>query len=146
MSEVQDDSQKPKDENLKDENLKDEKPKDEIPKDKKPKDENLKDENYDKVLERRIVRKSIIDRANIGNAAIAGFDYKYLNSSPAAFNFAIAVYFIAYMIFEIPASLMTKILGFPIWIPIIMFCWAAASMSQAACTNVVQLGIVRFLL
>ncbi|CAG8802491.1 16199_t:CDS:2, partial [Racocetra persica] len=161
MSEVQDDSQKPKDENLKDENLKDEKPKDEITKDEKPKDENLKDENYDKILERRIVRKcdfymlpvltvlyllGIIDRANIGNAAIAGFDYKYLNTSPAAFNFAIAVYFIAYMIFEIPASLMTKILGFPIWIPIIMFCWAAASMSQAACTNVVQLGIVRFLL
>ncbi|CAG8507308.1 36791_t:CDS:2 [Racocetra persica] len=33
-----------------------------------------------------------------------------------------------------------------VWLPILMVCWAATSMSQAACTTVIQLGIVRFLL
>ncbi|CAG8750209.1 24532_t:CDS:2, partial [Cetraspora pellucida] len=33
-----------------------------------------------------------------------------------------------------------------VWLPILMVCWAATSMSQAACTTVIQLGIARFLL
>ncbi|CAG8767430.1 18870_t:CDS:2, partial [Dentiscutata erythropus] len=116
---------------------------------------------YDKVLEKRVVRKAdfymlpvlttvyllgIIDRSNVGNAGIAGFDYKYLNTTPTLYNFAVATYFISYMIFEIPASLVTKILGFQVWLPIIMVCWAIAAACQAAVTNVYQLFIVRFLL
>ncbi|CAG8531700.1 16831_t:CDS:2, partial [Gigaspora rosea] len=103
--------------------------------------------SYDKTLERRIVRKcdfyllpiltvvyllGVIDRTNVGNAVIAGFDYKFLNTTPELYNFAIAIYFISYMIFEIPASFVTKILGFQVWLPIIMICWAVAAMAQAA--------------
>ncbi|RIB29808.1 major facilitator superfamily domain-containing protein, partial [Gigaspora rosea] len=117
--------------------------------------------SYDKTLERRIVRKcdfyllpiltvvyllGVIDRTNVGNAVIAGFDYKFLNTTPELYNFAIAIYFISYMIFEIPASFVTKILGFQVWLPIIMICWAVAAMAQAACTTVYHLIIVRFFL
>ncbi|RIB05643.1 major facilitator superfamily domain-containing protein [Gigaspora rosea] len=117
--------------------------------------------SYDKALERRVVRKcdiymlpiltmvyllGVLDRNNVGNAAIAGFDYKYLHTTPELYNFAVAIYFISYMIFEIPSNLVTKILGFHIWLPIIMVCWAVISMSQAVCTNVPHLIIIRFLL
>ncbi|RIB06978.1 major facilitator superfamily domain-containing protein [Gigaspora rosea] len=37
-------------------------------------------------------------------------------------------------------------LGFHVWIPIIMVVWAGISMSQAAVSSAVQLGIVRFFL
>ncbi|CAG8821180.1 26769_t:CDS:2, partial [Racocetra persica] len=113
------------------------------------------DATHYKVLERRIVRKSIlttiyllgiVDRINIGNARIAGYDYKYLNSTPSEYNLAVAMYFVSYMIFEIPSNFVTKVLGFQVWMPIIMVCWAVASMSQAACKSALQLGITRFLL
>ncbi|CAG8548885.1 16552_t:CDS:2 [Cetraspora pellucida] len=99
---------------------------------------------HDKVLERRVVRKC--DFYMLRNATIAGFDYKYLNSTPSEYNLAIAIYFASYMAFEIPSNFVTKVLGFQVWMPIIMLCWAAASMSQAACKSALQLGITRFFL
>ncbi|CAG8850997.1 27145_t:CDS:2, partial [Racocetra persica] len=109
-----------------------------------------------KTLERRVVRKcdlyvlpilamtyllGIVDLSNIGNAIVAGYDYNYLKTTPFYFTLAISAHFIGYMIFEIPSNWVTRILGFHVWMPIIMVCWTAMSMSQAACTTVVQLGI-----
>ncbi|CAG8635067.1 21847_t:CDS:2 [Cetraspora pellucida] len=120
----------------------------------------LENENY-KMLEKRIVRKcdiyllpilaityllGVVDLSNIGNAIVAGFDYNYLKTTPFLFTLAISAHFLSYIIFEIPSNWVTRILGFHIWMPILMVCWAAMSMCQAACTTAIQLGIVRFLL
>ncbi|CAG8453119.1 6557_t:CDS:2 [Dentiscutata heterogama] len=75
-----------------------------------------------KILERRIVRKCDL------------------------YMLPVSAQFMGYIIFDVPSTLVTNILGFHVWIPILMVCWAVTSMSQAACTNVIQLGIVRFLL
>ncbi|RIB27191.1 major facilitator superfamily domain-containing protein [Gigaspora rosea] len=114
-----------------------------------------------KTLERRIVRKcdiyvlpllciayllSVIDLNNVGNATVAGYNYKYFNTTPLAFTLAVSAHFFGYMIFEIPSTLVTNILGFHVWLPILMVGWSITSATQAACTNVTQLGIVRFLL
>ncbi|CAG8754031.1 7319_t:CDS:2, partial [Dentiscutata erythropus] len=55
-------------------------------------------------------------------------------------------HFIGFIIFEIPSNLVTDILGLHVWLPILMICWSITSMTQAACTTVVQLGFVRFLI
>ncbi|CAG8456984.1 8297_t:CDS:2 [Dentiscutata erythropus] len=76
-------------------------------------------------------------------------NYKALErriTTPYAFTLAVSAQFMGYIIFDIPSTMVTNILGFNVWIPIMMVCWAVTSMSQAACTNVIQLGIVRFLL
>ncbi|KAF0530783.1 major facilitator superfamily domain-containing protein [Gigaspora margarita] len=114
-----------------------------------------------KTLERRIVRKcdiyvlpllsiayllSVIDLDNVGNATVAGYNYMYFNTTPFAFTLAVSAHFFGYMIFEIPSSLVTNILGFHVWLPILMVGWSISSAVQAACTNVTQLGFVRFLL
>ncbi|CAG8456531.1 242_t:CDS:2 [Scutellospora calospora] len=83
----------------------------------------------------------VIDLTCVGNAAIAGFDYKYLQSTPLEYTLAISTYYLGYLIFEIPSTLVSKILGLQVWLPIMMICWAAVSMSQAWCTNAIQLGI-----
>ncbi|RIB03009.1 major facilitator superfamily domain-containing protein [Gigaspora rosea] len=114
-----------------------------------------------KVMEKRVLRKfdifilplctllylfMLVDRSNISNAIAAGFTDQYLQSSSIGFNVAVSAHLIGYVLFEIPSSLVSKVLGFHVWIPIIMVIWAGISMSQAAVTTAVQLGIVRFLL
>lgn len=47
---------------------------------------------------------SFLDRTNIGNAKIDGLT-KDLHVSPAAYNTALALYFIAYVSFEVPANI-----------------------------------------
>ncbi|CAG8704483.1 13630_t:CDS:2, partial [Racocetra persica] len=101
-------------------------------------------DNFNKSLERKIVWK--YDIYLLRNAVVAGFDAKYLNTNPIDFNWAVASLLVSYLIFEIPSNLVNKILGFHVWIPIIMVCWGIASMCQAAVTTVIQLGIVRFIL
>ncbi|CAG8777305.1 10399_t:CDS:2, partial [Racocetra persica] len=104
----------------------------------------------DKFMEKRIIRKFdiylLLDRANIGNAIVAGFTGKYLQSTALEFNLAVSAHLFGFVFFEILSSLVSKILGFHVWIPIIMVCWGTLSMCQAAVTSSLQLGIIRFLL
>ncbi|CAG8834764.1 1068_t:CDS:2, partial [Gigaspora margarita] len=92
-----------------------------------------------KTLERRIVRKC--DIYVLRNATVAGYNYMYFNTTPLAFTLAVSAHFFGYMIFEIPSVLVTNILGFHVWLPILMVGWSISSATQAACTNVTQLGI-----
>ncbi|CAG8554826.1 12195_t:CDS:2 [Dentiscutata erythropus] len=90
--------------------------------------------------------KSMERRSNISSVLPAGFNNVYLKSSPIEFNLAVSAHLFGFVLFEILSSLVSKVLGFQVWIPIIMTIWAALSMCQAAVTTSVQLGIVRFLL
>ncbi|CAG8446175.1 2219_t:CDS:2 [Dentiscutata heterogama] len=90
--------------------------------------------------------KSMERRSNISNAIVAGFTDKYLNASSIGFNLAISAHLFGYVLFEIPSSLVSKVLGFNVWIPILMVFWGGISMTQAAVSSALQLGIVRFFL
>jgi hypothetical protein len=48
---------------------------------------------------------SFLDRTNIGNAKLDGLTTD-LHVSPPAYNTALALYFIAYVTFEVPANIM----------------------------------------
>ncbi|KAJ9632925.1 hypothetical protein H2204_007493 [Knufia peltigerae] len=63
-----------------------------------------------------------IDRSNLGNAKIAGM-YDDLELYGMKYNTALTVFFVTYVIFEIPSNVVLKILRPSIWLSIICFAW-----------------------
>ncbi|KAH9999691.1 major facilitator superfamily domain-containing protein [Russula compacta] len=91
---------------------------------------------------------AFLDRANIGNAKIYGLT-KDLHISPPAYNTALALYFIAYLIFDVPANVSRSILKRfdpRFWFPLITFACGVTSVAQGLVTNEAGLFGIRFLL
>ncbi|KAG1821238.1 MFS general substrate transporter [Suillus variegatus] len=65
---------------------------------------------------------SFLDRANVGNAKVAGMS-KDLNLIGLRYNIAAAVFFILYSFAEVPSNIALKLFRPSRWIPIIMLAW-----------------------
>ncbi|TKY84545.1 hypothetical protein EX895_006447 [Sporisorium graminicola] len=117
---------------------------------------------YDAAREKALVRKidwyivptvallylmCFIDRANVGNARIAGLE-KDLGMNPKSyqFNILLTAFYAAYAAFEIPSTTLTKILGPGRWIPAMAFLFGLLSMANAFVTNFGSAVVVRLLL
>ncbi|CAG8608135.1 9118_t:CDS:2 [Gigaspora margarita] len=105
---------------------------------KRENDANMSVDTNDNILEKRIVRKT--DFFLLRNATVAGYNYIYFKTTPYYFTLAISAHFLSYIIFTTPSCLITNILGFHVWMPILIVGWTAASMSQAACTRMFEAG------
>ncbi|KAJ3477810.1 hypothetical protein NLG97_g8739 [Lecanicillium saksenae] len=88
---------------------------------------------------------SFIDRANIGNARIAGLE-KTLNMGGYQFNIALSVFYVSYILFEIPSNMMCKWMGPANFIPMATLCFGVLTMSTGLVPNFAALCGVRFLL
>ncbi|KAG2226536.1 hypothetical protein INT45_014280 [Circinella minor] len=88
---------------------------------------------------------SFLDRSNIGNAKIAGIT-KHLGISDDQFNVALSIFFVGYVIFEIPSNLMLKKVGPNIWIPLVMVSFGIVMAAMAAIHNGAGLLAGRFFL
>ncbi|CAO3589591.1 unnamed protein product [Absidia cylindrospora] len=88
---------------------------------------------------------SFLDRVNIGNAKLAGIQQD-LHVSDDAYNWALSIFFIGYIIFEIPSNLMLKKIGPNKWIPLVMIAWGVTMCAMAAMTNTAGLLASRFFL
>ncbi|KAI0700161.1 major facilitator superfamily domain-containing protein [Cytidiella melzeri] len=88
---------------------------------------------------------SFLDRSNIGNAKIDGLTTD-IHVSPPAYNTALAIYFIAYVTFEVPANIILKRFDPQFWLPTLTFCWGIASIFQGFVTNQASLFGIRYLL
>ena len=91
----------------------------------------------DRAVERKLVRKcdlhvlpmisllyllAFIDRINIGNAKIQGLE-EDLNMTGNDFNIALFVFFIPYILFEVPSNILIKKIAPSTWLAFIMLCW-----------------------
>lgn len=91
----------------------------------------------DQAAERKLVRKcdlhvlpmisllyllAFIDRINIGNAKIQGLE-KDLNMTGNDFNIALFIFFIPYILFEVPSNILIKKIAPSTWLAFIMLCW-----------------------
>lgn len=76
---------------------------------------------------------SHIDRANIGNAKIEGMD-KDLGLVGNQYNIASTVFFVPYIIFEIPSNMVLKKIRPSIWLPFLIVCWGIIM----TCMGIVQ--------
>lgn len=91
----------------------------------------------DSAAERRVMRKvdlhvvpvlailytlAFVDRINIGNARIQGLE-KDLHMKGSDYNFALLVFFIPYVLFEVPSNLIIKRVRPSTWLCSLMVCW-----------------------
>jgi hypothetical protein len=65
---------------------------------------------------------SFVDRINIGNARIQGLE-KDLGMAGSDYNIALFVFFIPYILFEVPSNVLLKRLKPSTWLSLIMFGW-----------------------
>ncbi|KIK47235.1 hypothetical protein CY34DRAFT_799590 [Suillus luteus UH-Slu-Lm8-n1] len=88
---------------------------------------------------------SFLDRSNIGNAKIDGMTTD-LGISPASYNTALAIYFVGYVIFEVPANIVLKRCNPQVWLPSLTLAWGIVSIGQGLVKNQAGLFGIRFLL
>jgi hypothetical protein len=93
--------------------------------------------NIDPVAEKKLLRKcdlhvlpplfvlflmAFLDRTNIGNAKIQGLT-EDLHMTGPDYNIALFVFFIPYILFEVPSNIVLKKLAPSTWLSIIMVLW-----------------------
>lgn len=85
-----------------------------------------------------------IDRSNIGFAKLQMLES--LGLSEVAYGFGASLFFIGYLIFEVPSNVMLHRYGAPRWIARIMFTWGVVTILLAFTKNATMFYALRFLL
>ncbi|KAK2608743.1 hypothetical protein QQS21_002732 [Conoideocrella luteorostrata] len=88
---------------------------------------------------------AFIDRSNIGNARLAGLE-KDLNLQGYDYNAALSIFYISYIVFEIPCNMLCKWIGPGWFIPATTLGFGILTICTAFVTNFSTLCAVRFLL
>ena len=103
--------------------------------------------SFDPKLERRILRKvdlhlmvplwivfllGFVDRINLGNVAVLGI-VKDLDLTGNKLNVCLQVFFVSYILVEIPSNLMLKKIAPSTWISCLSFLWGVTCMCQGFC-------------
>jgi ACS family tartrate transporter-like MFS transporter len=83
-----------------------------------------------------------IDRVNVGVAALTM--NKDLGLSPSAFGFGAGIFFIGYMIFQVPANLILEKLGARRWVFLILAIWGLISAANALTQGPLSYYFLRF--
>ena len=87
---------------------------------------------------------AFLDRVNIGFAALTmNAD---LGLTPHMFGFASGIFFIGYVLFEVPSNIVMERVGARLWIARIILTWGLLSAGTAFVSSPNQLYVLRFLL
>ncbi|SPO03597.1 probable MFS transporter [Cephalotrichum gorgonifer] len=86
-----------------------------------------------------------IDRANIGNARLAGLE-KDLGMKGYDYNATLSVFYISYILCEIPSNVLCKLVGPGWFLPILTILFGSCSLANGFVKTVPQAMAVRFLL
>jgi len=87
---------------------------------------------------------SILDRVNIGYAALTmNAD---LGIEPYLFGIISGIFFVSYIIFQVPSSQLLTKTGARIWLFLIMVSWGVITVLMSFVQTPLELGILRFLL
>ncbi|KAH7393532.1 major facilitator superfamily domain-containing protein [Cadophora sp. MPI-SDFR-AT-0126] len=86
-----------------------------------------------------------IDRANVGNARLAGFEAD-LKLVKYDYNTVLSIFYISYIVFEIPATLCCKLIGPGWFLPLTTLGFGIVSVATAFVRTRAQACAVRFLL
>jgi sugar phosphate permease len=86
-----------------------------------------------------------IDRANIGNAKLAGLE-EDLGLTGNDYNAVLSIFYISYIIFEIPSTMACKWVGPGRYLPALTLCFGICSLGTAFVHNIQAISGIRFLL
>ncbi|KEQ99842.1 hypothetical protein AUEXF2481DRAFT_45783 [Aureobasidium subglaciale EXF-2481] len=113
----------------------------------------------DPIAEKRLLRKvdlrilppltvlfllAFLDRTNIGNAKIQGMTDE-LKMGGHDYNIALFVFFIPYILFELPSNIILKKISPSLWLSCIMVLWGIATIGQGLVTTFEGLVAMRVL-
>ncbi|AHF97492.1 MAG: MFS transporter [Desulfurella sp.] len=87
---------------------------------------------------------NFLDRVNLGFAALKM--NKDLGLGAEQFGFAAGIFFIGYLIFQVPSNLMLHKIGARVWISLILVIWGFVATLTGFANSPVHLYIARFLL
>ena len=87
---------------------------------------------------------AFLDRVNVGFAALTMNED--IGLSAAAYGFGAGIFFIGYVIFEVPSNVMLARVGARIWIARIMISWGLLSAAMALVEGPTSFYVLRFLL
>ncbi|KAJ5762854.1 major facilitator superfamily domain-containing protein [Penicillium manginii] len=88
---------------------------------------------------------SYLDRTNIGNAKISGMEVD-LNLTSNQYSIALVVFFVGYVVFEVPSNLALSRSRPSIYLPSIMILWGALTCVMAAVKSFAHLVALRTIL
>ncbi|KJK66808.1 Major Facilitator Superfamily protein [Aspergillus parasiticus SU-1] len=88
---------------------------------------------------------SYLDRTNIGNAKISGMEVD-LNLSSNQYSIALVVFFVGYVVFEVPSNLVLGRSRPSIFLPSIMILWGALTCVMAVVKSFTHLVVLRVIL
>ena len=106
------------------------------------------DEVYKKVTRRLVplifasYLLAFLDRINVGCAQLQMKDA--LGFSDAVYQFGAGIFFVSYLLFEVPSNLLLERIGVRLTMLRIMFLWGLASAATALVSTPIQFYIVRF--
>src|SRR6478672_10527538 len=110
-------------------------------------------------LEQRVLRKitlrivpfvmllyfiAFIDRVNVGFAALTM--NKDLSLSPSVFGFGAGIFFLGYLIFQVPANLILERFGARRWVFLMLAVWGVVSASNAIISGPLSYYAMRLVL
>ncbi|EZF31827.1 hypothetical protein H109_00245 [Trichophyton interdigitale MR816] len=84
-----------------------------------------------------------LDRINLGNVAVLGI-MEELKLKGNQFNVAVQVFFVPYVLMDIPSNILLKKFAPSTWISMLTFLWGVASMCQGFVRNNGDLIVCRF--
>jgi ACS family tartrate transporter-like MFS transporter len=85
-----------------------------------------------------------LDRVNFGYAALEM--NSALGISAELFGFLSGIFFIGYLLFEIPSNIILQRMGARVWIARIMITWGIVVIVTAAASSSLELAVLRFIL
>jgi len=88
---------------------------------------------------------NFIDRSNVGNARIAGLE-RDTNLHGNQFNIVLTVFYVTYLLVEIPSNLVMKKVKPNRWIPFLVFVWGAITTLTGLVHNFAGLIAIRMFL
>jgi ACS family tartrate transporter-like MFS transporter len=87
---------------------------------------------------------AFLNRVNVGFAALTM--NQDLGFSPEVFGWGTGIFFLGYLLFEVPSNLIMERVGARLWLSRIMITWAIVSMAFAFVQGPVMFFLLRFLL
>ncbi|RCH94373.1 hypothetical protein CU097_012115 [Rhizopus azygosporus] len=88
---------------------------------------------------------SSLDRSSLGNAVLDNFE-EDVGITPDQFNTCVTIFYVGFLIFQIPSNILLKRFTAKRWLPFLMLLWGTIACLHATVRNYTQLLIFRFLL
>ncbi|KAG0938213.1 hypothetical protein G6F57_007003 [Rhizopus arrhizus] len=88
---------------------------------------------------------SSLDRSSLGNAVLDNFE-EDVGITPDEFNTCVTIFYVGFLIFQIPSNILLKRFTAKRWLPLLMFLWGSIACLHSIVKGYRQLLILRFFL